>query len=209
MFKYSRSYFSIRRQIKNGAAGYQLTAQLYPTCFWAKDQFDPHDLTAGFLKGVLLVKVCLHYLIEVSRYSYLCQSWLAMLKSPTDGSFFELVADTPEDNSVPRRANNRCKRPSTKSGNAKLVGMKRVLPRTIAYAASAVNRSLSTPAYVKLITLVNSSVLHSRTLRLGPTIPNLWTSTISCHNNVLDYLENPVGANSEALVGELLVWWDR
>jgi len=110
----------VRQDFRDSKPGCYLGSSFYSRCFYENEDGDELDPEKGYLKGPLLVSVCLFYVCRCSA-NILLQTYKLIFTSPSS-AYKENQADRSRG---PRRRNV-----------ASVLGMdQRVTPRAIAYAA--------------------------------------------------------------------------
>lgn len=156
----------------------------WPLFVYAAQAFDHEDPWKGLFKSRIMIQVR-HLLVQdhshLTRY---LQSFKHVFTSPSS-------------------VDNVNK--ATRSGNARIHGMTRVTPASIAYIATQVSMLIANCVFdtdahrhIKVRFALSSSAVFSRT--------DITTDSETFYNSVMDYFEDP---DEQEGVQELLVWWNR
>ncbi|KAJ7025188.1 hypothetical protein C8F04DRAFT_1191757 [Mycena alexandri] len=172
--EYDYSDPEIRAKVINGDPDFPVTADSWPRSLYQNGVYDPTDGEKGLFKSLSLLQTYLH-----------------IFTSPKSAVKLETDAEQPETENIPPSEPPRKKRKVTQVGKksvAAKVSMRRVTPRSIAYAA----------------------VHHRFALSDAPQ----WNETdgafdyILYYNNIVDWFEDAPGPVAQKTVDDLLAWWD-
>jgi hypothetical protein len=171
---------------KNSKLTLVVDGDAWPSCFWLKGSWLPGATNVGFLKGYLVVQVS--FAVTTARC---CSDTL----SP---QMFKLIWFGPM---ATREVKDGWRTP--KSGNYKLLGLDRITPASIAYAATQV----SIHRRQSHRTLLTLSQLH---FALNPVArwdtETIDSNVIKLYDSLIDWFYDPALKSTS---NQLLEWWER
>ncbi|KAJ6589554.1 hypothetical protein B0H19DRAFT_1249085 [Mycena capillaripes] len=170
----------IRAKVINGDEDYRITADQWPMGVYQNSVYDPNKPEKGLFKAKSLLQTYLHIFTAPKS---------AVKLQTEDASDAENVQPSSASTEPPRKKRKVAARTTSKKSVANKIHLRRVTPRSIAYAA----------------------VQHRFALSDAPA----WNETdgdfdyILYYNNIVDWFEAAPGPVAQKEVDELLVWWNQ
>ncbi|KAF8228060.1 hypothetical protein L208DRAFT_1293518 [Tricholoma matsutake] len=160
--------------ICEGSPSFTVTADSWPAFLYPKAR--------GSIKNIESSLFCSTILLKAFKFIF---------TSPSSTQDIECQEDVEEHTPSTRKGLRRNQKAPTHGHIVNLLGMKVVMPRSLAYVAVQPQ------------------------LHFGLSNANAWNENDSCfsyvdfYNNILDYFEIPVGSESQSQMTSLLSWWTR
>ncbi|KAG1789117.1 uncharacterized protein HD556DRAFT_1447180 [Suillus plorans] len=170
--KHRRGFSSVRAGIQDRTTAFIVSKNSWPLFMYQNSVADPANLECGLMRSKLLV-----------------MGFKAIFTSPSSANEVDgdgEGADIIENNRHARRQSDQTK---VKTCVASIIGMRKVTPRAIAYAACQIRFALS-------------SITSWRTIDGDFDYQMFW-------NNIVDFFEDPPGPAARGRVNDTLKWWTR
>lgn len=162
----------VRAGIRDRTTAFIVSENSWPLFMYQNSVADPANLECGLMRSKLLV-----------------MGFKAIFTSPSSANEVDgdgEGADIIENN---RRARRQSDQSKVKTCVASIIGMRKVTPRAIAYAACQIRFALS-------------SITSWRTIDGDFDYQMFW-------NNIVDFFEDPPGPAARGRVNDTLEWWTR
>lgn len=162
----------VRAGIRDRTTAFIVSENSWPSFMYENYQADPKNLERGLMKSKLLV-----------------MGFKAIFTSPSSANEVDGDGDGADILENNRRARKRSDQAKVKTCVASIIGMRKVTPRAIAYAACQIRFALS-------------NITSWRTVDGDFDYQIFW-------DNIIDFFEDAPGPAARARMDKLLEWWTR